>query len=56
MRLRRENLIRQPILGSGPKMDAGAIETVTRTEVQNFCPQINVAAVQLKILFNSNLF
>jgi hypothetical protein len=37
-------------------MDAGANVAVTRTEVQNFCPQINVAAVQLKILFNSNLF
>ena len=46
MRLWRENLIRQPILGSGPKMDAGAIEAVTRTEAKKYCPQLPIGAEQ----------
>ena len=46
MRLRRENLIRQPILGSGPKMDAGAIEWVTRTECKIFAPKLTLGAEQ----------
>jgi hypothetical protein len=34
VRLRRVNLFRQPILGSGPKMEAGAIEWIKRTELK----------------------
>jgi hypothetical protein len=34
----KTNSFRQPILGSGPKMDAGANEAVTRTEARKYCP------------------
>ena len=46
VRLRRVNFIRQPILGSGPKMDAGANVGVTQTAVSNFCPKQIIEAEQ----------
>ena len=38
MRLRRENFIRQCVLGSGTKTHAGANAGVTRTEAKNIAP------------------
>jgi hypothetical protein len=46
VRLRRVNFFVSPFWVSGPKMDAGANETVTRTEAKKYCPELSIGAKQ----------
>ena len=45
----KTNFFVSPFWVSGPKMDAGANEAVTRTKAKKYCPERSFEVQQLKI-------